>query len=185
MARFYSHSGVQELTFARAKARNLTWDVFVSHTTRDDSVAATVAECLRRHRLTAWLDSDYFLPSDDGPGMASQISDIIKRSFCLLAIVTNATSSSWWVPFEIGVASTNHRFLSTYGVSEQPLPSFLAAWPRVKRYDALPSWCDAIRQRLFKYPPSTGSYGLTLQFLHYANYHDEMRLLAKSFPAQR
>ena len=185
MARLYSPSSVQDLTLERAQVRNLTWDVFVSHTTSDDALAGTVAECLRRHGLTAWVDSDHLSPSDDGPGMASRISAVIKRSFCLLAVVTNATSRSWWVPFEIGVAFANHRFLSTFGISQEPPPSFLAAWPRVERQDELPSWCDAIRQRRLKYSPTTASYGLSLGVSHYMNFNQEMRTLAQRFPAQR
>ena len=181
MARFYSALRTEDLSFSAAAERNLTWDVFVSHTTTDDALAESVAECLRRHGLTAWVDSDFLSAHDDGPAMASHISAVIKRSFCLLAVVTNATSHSWWVPFEIGVASTSHRFLSTYGNPASPLPSFLTAWPRVKRSDQLPSWCSAILQRKLRYDASRGAFGLTLGISHLMNYDDEMRTLSQKF----
>ena len=183
MAHFYSTLRTEELSFATATERNLTWDVFVSHTTSDDALAGSVAECLRRQGLTAWVDSDFLSQNDDGPSMASHIAAVIKRSFCLLAVVTNATSNSWWVPFEIGVASTSHRFLSTYGNPESPLPSFLAAWPRVKRYDELPSWCSVILQRKLQYDVSRGAFGLTLGLSHLTNYDKEMRRLVQRFPS--
>jgi len=47
--------------------------------------------------------------------MASKIQAVISRSYCLLAIVTNATNKSWWVPFEIGAAWDMKKYLSTYG----------------------------------------------------------------------
>ena len=124
MARFFSASGLQKLTLETATARGLTWDVFVSHTTSDDNLADGVASCIRTCGLTAWVDSDYLASHDDGPGMASKIKRVIGRSYCLLAIVTNATNASWWVPFEIGVASETNKFLSTYGSPRVPLPSF-------------------------------------------------------------
>ena len=185
MARFFSASGHQELTLETATARGLTWDVFVSHTTDDDNLADSVANCIRGCGLTAWVDFDYLAPHDDGPGMASKIKRVIGRSYCLLAIVTNATNASWWVPFEIGVASEKDRFLSTYGNPRLRLPSFLSAWPRVKDQTELRSWCADIAQMKAKYVPTTGRGIVEMAATQRSDYTSAMRALARRFPGRR
>ena len=185
MARFYSASSRQELTLETATARGLTWDVFVSHTTNDDNLADSVATCIRSCGLTAWVDSDYLAPHDDGPGMASKIKRVIGRSYCLLAIVTNATNSSWWVPFEIGVASERDRYLSTYGNPRLSLPSFLSVWPRVKDDIELRSWCTVIKQQKAKHVPTTHRGFVEMAASHRSNYTREMKTLGQRFPGKR
>ena len=185
MARYFAAAGTEELTLEKAAARNLTWDVFVSHTTNDDSLAEEVAECIRSFELTAWVDSDFMAPKDDGPRMASKIKRVIGRSFCLLAVVTSATSKSWWVPFEIGVASDKNRFLSTYGDPSVTLPSFLAAWPRVRNHTELHSWCEDIKQKKDKYVPLIRKGTVETADWQASNYASDMRAMARRFPGAR
>lgn len=185
MARFISAAGRQELTLDRATERGLTWDVFVSHTTNDDNIAERVATCIRSCDLTAWVDSDFLASHDDGPGMASKIKRVIERSYSLLAIVTNATNASWWVPFEIGVASQTNKFLSTYGSPRVSLPSFLSVWPRVVNEVELRSWCGQIKQQKGKHIPTIHRGFVELAASQRTNYTSEMRALARRFPGTR
>ena len=185
MARYFSAAGRHELTLDAAVARGLTWDVFVSHTTNDDALAEVVAKCIRSCGLTAWVDSDDLAAKHDGPGMASKIQGVIWRSYCLLAVVTNATSASWWVPFEIGVASDSKRYLSTYGDPRVALPSFLAAWPHVKDQVGLRSWCEEVKQKKAKYSPAFHRGYVEVASLQRSNYTNEMRAMARSFPGLR
>ena len=53
MARYYSAARTETLTLEAARAEGLTWDVFVSHTTKDDALAEEVAMCIRSFGLTA------------------------------------------------------------------------------------------------------------------------------------
>ncbi len=46
-----------------------------------------------------------------------------------MALVTNATVGSWWVPFEIGVARQGDRRITSYDASTVELPEFLTEWP--------------------------------------------------------
>lgn len=189
MARLYSTSGgrllTEELTLNAAAARNLTWDVFVSHTTDDDALAETVANCIQSFGLTAWVDSHHLAPNDDEPAMASKIKHVIERSYCLLAVVTSATKESWWVPFEIGVASEKDRFLSTYSESIVSLPSFLAAWPRVKGHGELHQWCNDIKSKKDVYGPTILNESVDVGSSQRSNYAAEMRAMAQKFPYVR
>ena len=185
MGRLYSAAGKEELTLEAATSRELTWDVFVSHRTKDDDLAEEVAGCIRSYGLTVWVDSDNLSPQDDGPGMASKIKRVIGRSYCLLAVVTSATSESWWVPFEIGVAADKNRFLSTYGDPRVTLPSFLAAWPRVKDHDELHSWCEEVKKMKATYTPEIIRDGVEVASLTASHYISEMRTMARRFPGVR
>ena len=157
----------------------------MSHTTKDDDLAEEVAKCIRSFKLTAWVDSDHLERKHDGPGMASKIQGVIRRSYCLLAVVTSATSESWWVPFEIGVASDRDRYLSTYGDPRVALPSFLAAWPRVRDHDELHLWCEDVKQKKARYRPTFHSAYVEVASRQRTNYANEMRAMARSFPGLR
>ena len=185
MARYFSAARTESLTLQAARTRDLTWDVFVSHTTKDDDLAEEVAKCIRSFGLTAWVDSDHLERKHDGPSMASQIQGVIRRSYCLLAVVTSATSESWWVPFEIGVASDRDRYLSTYGDPRVSLPSFLSAWPRVRDHDELHSWCEVVKDKQATYRPTFHRAYVEVASQQRSNYASEMRAMARRFPGRR
>ena len=142
----------RDLRFADAEARGLTWDVFVSHKSVDTRLAEEVASRIQNCNLSVWLDSKYLDPDEDGPELASEISKVISRSFSLMAVVTNATKDSWWVPFEIGLAFELKRYLASYG-SHIELPSFLWKWPRVRDDAGLDKWCRKIKQLKTEHEP--------------------------------
>ena len=185
MARYFSAARTESLTLEAARARNLTWDVFVSHTTRDDALAEEVAKCIRSLGLTAWVDSDNLPANHDGPGIALKIQGAISRSYCLLAIVTNATNASWWVPFEIGVAWDMRKYLSTYGDPQVTLPSFLAVWPQVKDRQGLRSWCEAINSKKATYQPIVRRAFVEVASEQRSSYARDMRDMARRFPGRR
>ncbi len=185
MARYFSAARTESLTLEAARVEGLTWDVFVSHTTKDDALAEEVAKCIRSVGLSAWVDSDYLAASHDGPGMASKIQEAISRSYSLLAIVTNATSASWWVPFEIGVAWDRKKYLSTYGDPRVALPSFLAAWPHVKDREGLRSWCETIKSKKATYEPKFRRAFVEMASEQRSSYASDMRVMARRFPGPR
>ena len=185
MARYFSAARTESLTLEAARARDLTWDVFVSHTTRDDALAEEVAKSIRSLGLTVWVDSDNLPTNHDGPGMASKIQGAISRSYCLLAIVTNATKASWWVPFEIGVAWDKRKYLSTYGAPQVPLPSFLVAWPHVNDREELRSWCEDIKRKKAAYRPTFRRAFVEVASEQRSSYASDMRAMARRFPGRR
>ena len=185
MARFYTAAGTRDLTLEAATAEGTTWDVFVSHTSGDDELADEVARCIRTYQLSAWVDSEHMDSDDDGPEMADRIKRVIRRSYCLLTIVTSATQGSWWVPFEIGVASELSRFLSTYGEHSTRLPSFLATWPRVKDHGELHRWCNYISQKKTTYTSLLQDGIVKVAGLQQSRYASEMTAMAQSFPGTR
>jgi hypothetical protein len=47
----------------------------------------------------------------------------------LMAVVSQNTVASWWVPFEIGIATERDRRITSYRRDSVVLPDFLRMWP--------------------------------------------------------
>lgn len=62
-----------------------------------------------------------------------------------MAIVSNYTTQSWWVPFEIGVGSELDRRITTYRLSGVALPDFLTKWPALSSVSDLDKFVDIYR----------------------------------------
>ena len=103
--------------------------VFISHRTADDGKAQALAQRLSaRHNIRCYLD-DF----DPEARTTREITNLIvgRINICthLMALVTNATVGSWWVPFEIGVARQGDRRITSFDASTVTLPEFLTEWP--------------------------------------------------------
>jgi hypothetical protein len=49
-----------------------------------------------------------------------------------MAVVSANTKESWWVPWEIGIATEKDYPISTYAAGNCDLPSYLKKWPYLK-----------------------------------------------------
>jgi len=102
--------------------------VFISHRTTDDSLAKMVFKrLLEVHRIPCYID-DLDREANSARGTARVTEVILGRlELCthLLALVTENTRGSWWVPFEIGVARRAPRIISTYTNVYRDLPEYL------------------------------------------------------------
>lgn len=103
--------------------------VFISHRTADDAKAQALANRLYiTHNIKCYLD--HFDPQAK---TTREITDLIvgRINICthLMALVTNSTVESWWVPFEIGVARQGERRITSFDASTIALPAFLTEWP--------------------------------------------------------
>lgn len=107
--------------------------IFLSHQQADERFAVETARRLSTmHRIDCYLDViDPYIN-----GRVEDLADHIraKMSDCtqLLAIVSNATLASQWVPWEIGVATEKDFPLATYSADGQKPPEFLAKWPYLR-----------------------------------------------------
>ena len=126
--------------------------VFISHRTQDDEIARKVFYYLYHHHdIKCYIDD-----LDEVAGAARQtnrITDLILKRLedCthLLAVVTENTEGSWWVPFEIGVARRAPRVISTYtDLYGSDLPEYLREWPILRSNNALDEY--AIIYRAYK-----------------------------------
>jgi hypothetical protein len=107
--------------------------IFLSHQKADEQFSIETARRLSSvHGIECYLDAiDPYIV-----GRVEDLADHIrtKMSDCtqLLAIVSNATLASQWVPWEIGVATEKDFPLATYAADGQRPPEFLAKWPYLR-----------------------------------------------------
>ena len=148
MARlFMETAGEREISLPEAVLEGLEWDVFVSHKSDDIGDALDLAQCIQREGLSAWVDVLDPNVSAGSPTLDDYIERVLSRTFSLLALVTDVTHESWWVPFEIGLAYELRRYLSSFAERSVLLPSFLEKHPRLAGHDEdLHRWCDRLKQ---------------------------------------
>jgi hypothetical protein len=107
--------------------------IFISHQKADERFSVEAA-----NRLSVVHGIECYLDVID-PYINGRIEDLadhirMKMSDCtqLLAIVSNATIASQWVPWEIGVATEKDLPLATYSADGQKPLEFLAKWPYLR-----------------------------------------------------
>ena len=146
MGMYFEASGVFK-TVASIDAVSGDIDVFVSHKSDDEEKAREVAACINSYGLRPWLDVTDLRDHEDDDAMVDRIEAAISRSFSLMAVVTDVTNESWWVPFEIGVAYDMQKQLASYceAQEEVEMPSFLWRWPLVQDHDDLHEWCRRMK----------------------------------------
>lgn len=103
--------------------------VFISHRTADDAKAQALAfRLMTIHKIPCYLD--HFDPTTKKSSeITSFLVDRINACTHLMALITNHTVGSWWVPFEIGVARRAPRRISSFDQSTTALPEYLTEWP--------------------------------------------------------
>lgn len=104
--------------------------VFVSHKSEDSLIAGRVAEKLwRPPRLASYIDlADKGLP-DNKHDLGEHFRDRLRQCTNLMAVISQKTKGSWWVPFEIGIATELEYPLATYLVDVTEIPDYLKKWP--------------------------------------------------------
>lgn len=107
--------------------------VFISHKQEDATPAFRVKARLEANRnVAAYLDVfDQHLTRS-----AEDLTEHLRRQLdnCthLMAVVSVRTQESWWVPFEIGLATEKAYPISTFAVDSSALPEYLRKWPYLK-----------------------------------------------------
>jgi TIR domain len=116
--------------------------VFISHQNEDSSLATYVADRVRRNGLTTYLDVIDDALKQDGSELSDHIR--LKMAECdqLVAIVSSNTKASWWVPWEIGVASEKDFRIANYAREYVDLPSYLKQWPTLRSEQDIDAYCE-------------------------------------------
>ena len=159
-----------------------TYDVFISHKGEDMRIAETVGDELQRNGLSGYLDRWDPAVEGDSPELEIYIRRIIRETKTILAIVTENTPLSWWVPFEIGVARETASQIATFlEVNRQSrvrieLPSYLKKWPILATTTSLQLWA----RRLATASVSEGRYYFAKQAPQGSDYANDIDSLVRS-----
>jgi len=68
-----------------------------------------------------------------------------------MAVISQKTKGSWWVPFEIGIATELEYPLATYAVDIAEIPDYLRKWPYLTSDRDLEIYANTVekQERLF------------------------------------
>ena len=122
------------------------YDTFISHKGDDTAFAERAGEVLHRQGVAPYLDRWDPQVDGDSPELEEYLRDVIRDTPSILAVITENTRQSWWVPFEIGVGrETDSQIATSLWVDERTskvieLPSYLANWPILATPDELAQW---------------------------------------------
>lgn len=80
--------------------------IFISHQQTDSVLASRLASRLKiNHGIASYLDAIDPDVGKSGDSLADHVKDELGKCTQLLAVVSAATQKSWWVPWEIGMAT--------------------------------------------------------------------------------
>lgn len=107
--------------------------VFISHQQADSQRALVIATRLKtRHGIDSYLDVIEPGVRVNGDDIAAHVRTELGKCTQLLAVVSEATQRSWWVPWEIGIASEKDFPLATFAGQAADLPDYLRKWPYLR-----------------------------------------------------
>lgn len=106
--------------------------VFISHKNFDRSIALNVQRVLNSQNVDAYLDVLDDSITGEGEELTKHIRSKLNECSDILVVLSENTKSSWWVPFEIGMAAQKDLPTVNYLQYGIQLPDYLAYWPRLK-----------------------------------------------------
>ncbi|WGL26774.1 toll/interleukin-1 receptor domain-containing protein [Pectobacterium brasiliense] len=121
--------------------------VFISYRHTDFSIAKAINKKLNEAGIKTYLDK-LDLESQTTEDITSVITNKISQSSHLIAIVSERTALSWWVPFEIGEATITGRRIASYQADNSKLPEYLDKWPKMKTENHLNSFIQEYKDEL-------------------------------------
>lgn len=111
--------------------------VFISHQRADSVLATAVAVRLRtQHGIDSYCDV-IDTTRTRGEDLADHIRAHMNTCSQLLAVVSPATATSQWVPWEVGVATEKDYPLATFAGESALPPEFLRKWPYMRTWTEL------------------------------------------------
>lgn len=117
--------------------------VFISHKKEDSYVANQILVKLKASSVDAYLDlleGDLLLK---GEKLTEHIKNKLNECTDLMAVVSNITQTSWWVPFEIGMAAQQDFPIVSYLNGSVDLPDYLSYWPKIKSMSDIDKYVQA------------------------------------------
>jgi hypothetical protein len=116
--------------------------VFISHQQADSTAAAAIKRQLELERVDAYLDLLDTAVASGGVTLTNHIKNRLNECTDILVVLSTATKESWWVPFEIGMASQKDFPIVNYLVEGIKLPEYLEYWPRLKSLGDLSTYVN-------------------------------------------
>ena len=126
--------------------------VFISHKNLVRDIALRVQNVLKEKQVEAYLDLLDDSITGKGETLTKHIKQKLNECTDILVVMSENTKSSWWVPFEIGMAAQKDLPTVSYLQSGVSLPDYLSYWPRLKNESDLAKYEEAhnkIKRQIF------------------------------------
>jgi hypothetical protein len=121
--------------------------VFISYRHMDLAYAISINTRLIQANIKTYLDV-----LDAESQTTDDITGVITRNISecthLLAVVSEKTALSWWVPFEIGEATITNRRICSFKTGPTELPLYLDKWPKLSSERDIEFFIDAYRNEM-------------------------------------
>ena len=118
--------------------------VFISYRHIDRPFAIDINNRLMQANIKTYLDV-----LDPESQTTDDITGVITRNITecthLLAVVSERTANSWWVPFEIGEATISNRRICSFKTGPAELPEYLDKWPKMTSAKDIDFFIEAYR----------------------------------------
>ena len=101
------------------------------------------------------LDDDI---SGDGKALTEHIKEKITKCTDVIVVLSENTKNSWWVPFEIGIATERNMRIANYLVSYIKLPDYLEYWPRLKSSGDILKYVETRKEVFVEYSRARNIY---------------------------
>ncbi len=125
--------------------------IFISHQHGDTDLAKEISIRLRStHGIDIYLDVYDPDASATGDALGEHVRVQLGQCDQLLAVVSAKTAMSWWVPWEIGIATEKDRPIATYARDSAALPVYLKKWPYLTNTAALDRYAEVAKQTASK-----------------------------------
>ncbi|MFJ2493580.1 toll/interleukin-1 receptor domain-containing protein [Pseudomonas iridis] len=121
--------------------------VFISYRHMDRAYAMAINSRLIGANIKTYLDV-LDLESQTTDDITGVITRNITECTHLLAVVSEKTALSWWVPFEIGEATISNRRICSFRTGPAELPLYLDKWPKLSTESDLDFFIDAYREEV-------------------------------------
>ena len=127
--------------------------VFLSHKSGDKLAVKAIGNYVKKRGVDIYLDVDdpslrQAVEDDDHVAITKSIELGIHASTDLMTLISEITKNSWWVPYEIGFAKSEQKYLSTLKLkSVSHIPSFLKITKLLKSAKDLDQYIDEVKSR--------------------------------------
>lgn len=150
--------------------------VFISHKQEDAKIAGEIAAYVKIKGLDVYLDVIDTQLGRDGPDLADYIRKRLDECTQLLAVLSANTRVSWWVPWEIGVATEKERFLASYVADNATVPEFLQKWPYLRTRQDLDRYVEeSKRAELLVESRIRSGYSTTARATGFRSFHTSLK----------
>jgi hypothetical protein len=121
--------------------------IFISHQQADSQQALVISRRLKsRHDIDSYLDVIDPAVGTTGDDLADHVRKELANCSQLLAVVSEATRTSWWVPWEIGIACEKDFPLATFADATTSLPEYLKKWPYLRTESDVDLYAEASKK---------------------------------------